>query len=1180
MSIRRGLSSILLITFSYWGASCSQPGETFQDPLFIPVPADHSGIDFVNLLFEDEALNIITFEYFYNGAGVGVGDINNDGLQDLFFSANMAGSKLYLNQGNFVFEDITQAAGINTQGKWATGVSMVDINQDGWMDIYVCYAGPYADPSLRANELYINQGNNTFLEQAQAYGLADTGHSTQAAFFDYDQDDDLDMYLLTNITDRTGPNVIRPKRLEGQMPNTDRLYRNDGTNAFGQVTFTNVSSEAGILAEGYGLGLSIRDINNDGWPDIYVSNDYLSNDLLYINGANGVFTDRAGEYLRHQSYSAMGNDIADYNNDGLLDIITLDMLPYGNRRKKLMFGAMNYDRYHAEIRAGYQPQFMRNTLQLNTGMDLEGNPSFSEISQLANIHETDWSWAPLFADFDLDGWKDLMVTNGYPKDITNRDFADYKMQGLLNAQYDRGMNRSFLQAINSLEGVHIPNFLFKNRGDLSFSDVSAQWGFQEPSYSTGAAFADLDNDGDLDLVINNTESKAFLLKNQAEKKGHHYLKIKLKGAIGNRQGLGAKVNIYYDGQRQFHEHSIYRGYQSSVDPHIFFGLGQATEIDSLRIVWPGGKTQVVKEVRADQTITLEHDATSATTFLHKDTSLFLFREMTEKLGVDFHHQDMEYPDFHTEPLLPHQFSKNGPGIAIGDVNGDQRDDFYIGAASGQTGAVFIQQPGGTFQPRVVTQVNKLEEDLGALFFDADQDGDNDLYVVSGSNEFPGDSPHYQDRLYMNDGLGHFSLAEDALPPLRSSGSCVLAADYDRDGDLDLFIGGRVSPQRYPEAPRSYLLRNDQGKFTDVTLDVCPALEHIGLVSAALWTDFDGDTQVDLIVVGEWMPISFFRNVKGKFENVSDQTGLSYTEGWWNSLNGADFDRDGDIDYLVGNLGLNSAYKASVQEPVTLYAYDFNNDERVDPILCRYIQGEKYPVHPLDDMIGQINSLKKTFTTYRAYADSHLEDVFPSEQLEKARLLEAFKLESAYLENLGQGKFRLHTLPIETQFAPIYGIQISDYDADGHLDALLTGNSYAPEVLGGRYDAFNGLMLKGNGNGTFQAMRNSVGFTVKEDGKSLSTLIDTNGRKLVLAARNNQLLKIFEWQAGVGTRTLPLQPNDAWVELYHVNGQVTVKEAYYGEGYLSQSSRRISIPQDIAKLLIRDYQGQKREVQDW
>ena len=1160
-----------------WG-SCSPSSEPFRDTLFVPISAEQSGVHFSNLLFEDETLNIITFEYFYNGAGVGIGDVNNDGLQDVFFSANMMESKLYLNKGDFVFEDITQKAGIHTRGKWATGVSMVDINQDGWMDIYVCFAGPYVDPWLRANHLYINKGDNTFSEQAQPYGLADTGHSTQAAFFDYDKDGDLDMYLLTNITDRTGPNIIRPKRLNGQMPNTDRLYRNHGPNSAGQITFRNVSGEAGILAEGYGLGVSIRDLNEDGWPDIYVSNDYLSNDLLYINNQDGTFTDRADQYLRHQSYSAMGNDIADCNNDGLLDIVTLDMLPPDNRRKKLMFGATNYNRYLAELQAGYQPQFMRNTLQLNTGLDPEGNLSFSEIGQLADIHETDWSWAPLLADFDLDSWRDLMITNGYPKDITNRDFANYKMQEFLKGQYNRQMQRSFLQAINSMEGVHIPNFIFQNRGDLRFTNVSSPWGFQEASYSTGAAFADLDNDGDLDLVINNTESKAFILKNQADKRSYHYIKIKLNGPPGNRDGLGAKISIHHQGKRQFHEHSVYRGFQSSVDPHVFFGLGDASQVDSLQVVWPDSKVQVLRDIPADQTYTLAYASARRVASPVEKGEPLLFREVSGKHKIVYRHREQEYPDFHTEPLLPHQFSKTGPGIAIGDINGDQRDDFYVGNASGQKRKVFMQQPDGTFRSRDLNPSTQTGEDVGALFFDADGDGDNDLYVAKGSNEFQENSPHYQDHLYMNDGRGNFSLKADALPKIRSSGSCVVAADYDRDGDLDLFVGGRIRPQHYPQASESYLLRNDGGKFTDATSTVCPELKYLGLVTAALWTDFDHDHQVDLIVVGEWMPLHFFKNIDGKLENVSDKSGLSYTEGWWNSINGGDFDRDGDIDYLLGNLGLNSSHKASIKEPVCLYLYDFDHDQRLDPILCRYIQGKNYPVHPLDDMFSQMNALKKSFTTYRAYAQSDLEDVFPEALLKKATLLKAFTLQSAYLENRGQAGFRMHTLPVEAQFSPVYGIRVEDYDGDGYLDALLLGNSYAPEVLSGRYDALSGVMLKGNGKGSFQALNGpEIGFYVKEDGKSLATLTLNNGEKLLLAASNNHFLKVFQNRTQNPTNSLPLHPNDALVEMYDQNGLVMRWEPYYGEGYLSQSSRFLSIPKSAVKLVITDFQGKTRQI---
>ena len=845
-------------------SNCSNKGET---PLLELLPSHVTGIDFTNQLYEDEDLNIITFEYFYNGAGVGIGDINNDGLQDIFFSGNMVSNRLYLNKGDMRFEDITKKSGLRTLGKWATGVAMVDINLDGWLDIYVCYAGPFGNPQRRANELYINNGNNTFTEKADAYGLGDTGHSVQAAFFDYDRDGDLDVYILTNTTDETGPNIIRPKRLKGEMINTDRLYRNNGDR-----TFSDVSVEAGITIEGYGLGVSICDLNSDGWPDIFVSNDYLSNDLLYINNKDGTFTDRADQYLKHTSYSAMGNDVSDFNNDGLVDIIEVDMLPPDNKRQKLMLGATNYDRYRSEIRYGYSPQFMRNTLQLNRGPDANGDPCFSEIGQLSGIHATDWSWSALFADMDNDGWKDLLVTNGYPRDITNRDFASYKAQEFVHEGYNESVKKKLLKAVESLEGAHIPHYIFRNNGDLTFSDQSVQWGFTQPFYSTGAAYADLDNDGDLDYVTNNTNTPASIYKNHAtEMSDNHFLRVSLEGSPTNRAGYGAKL-FFFSGSDtlQYFEQSPYRGFQSSVDQQVHVGLGKLTRLDSLRIVWPDQRYQKLENVAVDRQITLKWNDAERDTFpgVQSDRSRYkaMFSPANDSRKIQYHHKETEYADFKIEPLLPHKYSENGPGVAVGDINGDALEDFFVGGAYNQSGQFFIQQKDGRFLSKGFTKERKYEEDMGALLFDADNDKDNDLYIVSGGNEFESGSPYYQHRLYFNDGKGNFKLNNSALPEMTSSGSCVIAADLEKDGDLDLFVGGRLTPHAYPQPGQSYILENNSGVFTDATDKIAPGLKNIGMVTAGLWTDVNNDDQVDLIIVGEWMPITLYLNNGGKLNH--------------------------------------------------------------------------------------------------------------------------------------------------------------------------------------------------------------------------------------------------------------------------------------------------------------------------
>ncbi|HEY8398738.1 MAG TPA: CRTAC1 family protein, partial [Flavihumibacter sp.] len=706
-------------------AACQTSPKT--PPLFELVPASESRIDFVNELREDAALNILSFEYFYNGAGVGIGDFNRDSLPDLFFGSNMGASKLYLNEGGFKFRDATEASGIRTEGKWASGVSVVDINQDGWPDIYISFGGPHA-ADKRANELYINNQDGSFTEKAAEYGLADTGHTVQAAFFDYDRDGDLDCYLLTNFTDELGPNIIRPKRINGEMINTDRLYRNDG----GQ--FVNVSREAGILKEGYGLGLSIVDINQDGWPDIFVSNDYISNNLLYINNKNGTFTDVAGISFKHTSYSAMGNDAADINNDGWPDLIEVDMLPPDNYRQKLMLGMTNHDRYRSELQVGYDPQFMRNSLHLHQGLNANQLPLFSEIGQLAGVSATDWSWAPLLADFDNDGNRDLFITNGYPRDITNRDFITYQSQGLARPNPGDPLSPEQFKQLQKLDGAFLNNFMYRNQGDLLFADSSSAWGFMQDAYSTGAAYVDLDNDGDLDIVVVNTGKPAFVYRNNTrESKAAHFIRLVLNGRDGNLDGIGTKIWLYHPGGMIFHEHQVVRGYQSSVDPRITIGLGDQSRLDSLVVQWPDGRLQVLRDLAADRELVLRY--ADARENHHPSGSGLTPLFSRVEASVPFVHKETPYTDFNNQPLLPHKFSYGGPGLAVGDVNGDGLEDFFIGGAYNQSGEIFIQTANGQFTRQLLDEGKKREEDMGALFFDADGDGDLDLYVVSGGNEF-------------------------------------------------------------------------------------------------------------------------------------------------------------------------------------------------------------------------------------------------------------------------------------------------------------------------------------------------------------------------------------------------------------------------------------------------------------
>ncbi len=1162
-----------------------------DNALFEKLNSSRTGIKFENKLHETDTANALFYEYYYNGSGVAIGDLNNDGRSDIFFGGNMEKSRLYLNNGDFNFKDITEQSGINTTGSWVTGICLVDINQDGWMDIYISVGGNIVDDYR--NLLYINNGNRdhlTFSEKAYQVGLDDDGYSTQAAFFDYDRDGDLDMYLATSAMNVPNKNRVRMRKGDGSMVNTDRLYRNDGLDSISRLPiFHNVSNQAGITWDGFGLGIGISDINLDGWPDIYVANDYLSNDLLYINQGDGTFREMVKDYFKHISYSAMGVDIADFNNDGLVDVFAVDMLPNDHFRKRIMAGNTRaYERYKMEQEAGYSEQFIRNTLQLNNGK-ISGVYSFSEIGQLAGVFETDWSWTPLFADFDNDGYKDLFISNGIPHDVTNMDFSAFwaaKIKEEPNVDFNV-LWKVLMKELNKKENVKKPNFIYRNNGNLVFDDKSRAWGIDQPSYSTSAAFSDLDNDGDLDLVVNNINAPAFVYKNnlinhQVPDSLVHYLQIKLSGSSPNLAGIGSKISIYYDNRLQFYEHFPVRGFQSMVDPKIHFGLKDVREIDSLHIWWPDGKEQYLYDIPADSLLILKYSEAS---LLNKtepveDSSPTLFTEVSDQLNINYHHQEREFVDYRIQPLVPHQYSKEGPGIAVGDINQDGLDDFFIGGSTSYSGAFFIQHRSGSFSSYPLPG-NKNFEDMGALFFDADSDGDEDLYVVSGGTGLPPGNPFYNDRLYLNDGKGEFVKAENALPEIRVCGSQVTAADFDKDGDLDLFVCTRVDLENYPIPASSYLLRNDSNggevRFTDITDTVSPELGSAGLISAALWTDFDGDGWVDLILAGEWMPLTFFKNQQGRLVNITSQTGLEQYTGWWNSLTAADFDKDGDIDYVAGNLGLNTRFKVSQDQPMRIVAKDFDRDGLLDPVCSYYVQGKSYPIHHRDQMLQQMPYLQEKFTTYEDFAKAGMSDIFSEQELDGAYTADSRYFESAYIENMGDGLFEIHPLPFEAQFGPVFGILTNDYNGDGHADLLLTGNSYSSNVETGRYDAFIGLFLEGDGKGKFSAVlgRESK-FFVDGDAKGMAELTTADGRSLILAAQNSGDLKIFKTRKSE-EEIIRLKKDDVFAEIKYKSGKTERREFYYGSGYLSHSSRVCRVPGDAVSVIIITYTGETRDI---
>lgn len=1156
-------------------------------PLFKLLPSSQTGIDFKNQLSENDTLNILNQANIYNGGGVGIGDFNKDGLMDVYFAGNMVSNKLYLNKGSLKFNDITETAGVGGEGRWCTGVSVVDINGDGWPDIYVC-ASFRSDAQRRTNLLYINQGLNkegipTFKESALAYGLADTGFSTQAYFFDYDNDGDLDMYLVTNeIYDPKTPIRFRPKVTDGSAKNTDRLYRNNGNE-----TFTDVSKQAGITIEGWGHAACITDINKDGWPDIYVADDFVSNDLCYINNKDGTFTNRITDYFKHTAWNAMGTDAVDINNDGLVDFVSLEMLPEDNLRKKRMLSGNEYYNYTNSELYGYQHQYVRNMLQLNSGLTPAGHPVFDDIGCMAGIYQTDWSWCPLVADFDNDGLRDMIITNGLPRDVTDLDYVDYN-----NGQRGNTANYS-LAMTDSLPVVKFSNYAFKNTNGIIFKNTTDAWGLNIPTFSNGAAYVDLDNDGDLDFIINNLNDPSFVyentLNNPGEKDAAHNLVVTFDGTKDNIEGIGATLNLYYgNGKQQYYEQHPARGYLSTDDPRAHFGLGTFSTVDSMVVTWPDGKKQLLTNINVGQPVTVSYKNAGGTrqVVINPFKSSW-FINTAKNYGISYKPKEIDFVDYNIQATIPHKLSQYGPGIAVGDIDGNGFDDFYVGGSSGNPGVFFMQDAKGHFtldSSRLKVKDDRLYEDMGAIFFDANNDKFPDLYLVSGSYEIPPNHPISSDRLFVNDGTGHFIKSTNALPVDSSNGSCVRAADFDGDGRLDLFVGGRVVSGAYPLAPESFLLKNIGGKFIDVTDKYCPQLKNIGMVTDALWTDFDNDGKVDLIVVGEWMPITFLKNTGHSFVIV--KTGIENHTGWWNSIVAGDFDNDGDMDYIVGNLGLNTNYDASSERPMTIIAKDIDQNGSIDPMVFCYIKApdgsyKPYPMSSKDDLVSQVISMRKKFPTYKAYGYATMNDIWNDKDKQHALILTATDMQTSYIENKGNSQFTIKPLCQEAQEAPVYGMISKDIDGDGNLDVLMVGNDYGMDPYSGRHDAFNGLCLTGDGNGNFKPIDLiKTGFFVKGDAKALATVHTAKNEDIIIATQNQDSLLVFSSNAIHNKdviKWIDLKPDDFYADIVYKGGRKRRIEFYYGSTYLSQSSRKLPVEKDFEKITITNYKGIKRKV---
>ncbi|WP_339895869.1 VCBS repeat-containing protein [uncultured Algibacter sp.] len=1088
------LKIILLLTL--FATSCQQPirdlyPETLVGGLEL-LTSETTGIDFSNTMRETKILNHYYYSQIYVGSGVAIGDINNDGLSDIFFGGNQVSDRLYLNKGDFKFEDITKKSKVAKNSGWTWGVTMADVNADGYLDIYVSRNGNSLKLEDLRNQLYINNQDLTFTESAMAYGLGDVGYSTQAVFFDMDNDGDLDMYQVNQPADKK---VLLINKIPAERYKyfRDRIYRNDNGR------FKDVSEEVGISRDyAYGLSVNASDFNNDGWMDLYVSNDYAEPDFMYYNNGDGTFRNVINEQLNHITQLSMGSDTGDVNNDGLIDILTTDMTPEDHYRSKTNMGSMSTEAFNIMVEAGAHYQYMANALQINTGVG-----SFSDVANIAGISNTDWSWASLLVDLDNDSWKDIIISNGIKKDVDNNDYLT-----LLNNLDGKNITAEELfQISKDAPSQPISNYAFRNNGDFQFQKVTKDWGFSAPSFSSGMAYGDLDNDGDLDVVTNNMDAPAFIYENKAT---GNFLKIKLEGSDKNRFGIGAKAIISYNNKLQAAENSVTRGFISSVEPGIFFGLGKDIEIDKVEVIWPDGKTNLFENVSANKILTAKYSKATLKDKETLETKTLLTKINVKNLGIDYTHQENEFDDFKEEILLPHKLSNNGPFSAVADVNGDGLEDLFIGGAAEQAGVLYLQKGEGNFEESTLQpwKKDKASEDLGVLFFDADGDQDLDLYVTSGGNEFKSGNTLLKDRLYINNGLGDFSNNSKALPNIYESTQCVKASDIDKDGDLDLFIGTRLIAGKYPYPASSYFLINNNGIFTKGANNIAPNLENIGMVTDVVFTDIDLDSDEDLMLVGEWMTITILTNNQGKFEDSSEKYGLKDTRGLWWSITANDLDNDGDDDYIIGNLGRNNKFKATKEHPFKVYANDFDNNGTNDVVLAKFYKDDYVPLRGRECTSEQMPYVAEKFKDYHSFASSKLLDILPEEKVENAVIYEINNFESIILIN-EDGQLKRQSLPIQAQVSPIKSSLVDDFNSDGFKDILIVGNHFGVEVETTRYDAGYGYLLLGDGNNNFKPLPPALsGLHVPLDSRSVQS-IKIKSDKTLLITNNNESLSMFK-----------------------------------------------------------------------